>query len=168
MRQRSTSPRFRRPMTSKFVRSDFKGLNNFVSGISRRAQVKVGIFGNKTTRKEGQLTNSEIGAIHEFGSFSRGIPPRSFLRLPVSMKSEQIVEDASKGAIAKLADGDNVGILRTFGFACVKAIQEAFSTAGFGSWAPNAPSTIRRKGSSAPLIDTAQLRRSITSKVEKL
>jgi phage gpG-like protein len=155
-------------MTSEIVRSDFRGLNNFIKGISARAQVRVGIFGSKSKRKEGVLTNAEVGAIHEFGSFSRGIPPRSFLRLPLFQKSDDIIEDASRGALRKLADGDNMGILRTLGFACVKAIQEAFATAGFGAWAPNTPSTIRRKGSSAPLIDVGELRRSITSKAEKL
>jgi hypothetical protein len=34
-------------------------------------------------------------------------------------------------------------------------------------WAPNAPFTVALKGSSTPLIDTGQLRQSITWSVEK-
>jgi phage gpG-like protein len=127
----------------------------------------VGIFGSKSKQEEGVLTNAEVGAIHEFGSWSGGIPPRPFLRLPLFQKSEEIVSDASDGALKKLAEGDNVGILKRLGLACEKAIQEAFASAGFGSWAPNTPGTIRRKGSSSPLIDRGELRRAITSKVEK-
>ena len=34
-----------------------------------------------------------------------------------------------------------------------------------GTLTPNAPSTIKKKGSSRPLIDTGQLRQSISNKV---
>ena len=37
-----------------------------------------------------------------------------------------------------------------------------------GSFTPNKPATIKRKGSSRPLIDTGHLRQSITSKVVKV
>jgi len=154
-------------LKSEIVKCDFSKLNAFVKGISGRSSVKIGIFGNKTKRKEGALTNAEVGAIHEFGSFSRGIPPRSFLRLPLFQKSDKIVAEASHGSLKRLADGDIVGLLKRFGIACENAIQEAFASAGFGSWAPNAPSTIKAKGSSAPLIDEGELRRSIASKVER-
>jgi hypothetical protein len=53
------------------------------------------------------------------------------------------------------------------GIACEGAIQEAFDTGGFDDWPADAPSTIRRKGSSSPLIDTKQLRFSIASVVRK-
>jgi phage gpG-like protein len=154
-------------MQSRIVKSDLRGLNNFVKGISEKSFVKVGIFGKKAKRKQGVLTNAEIGAIHEFGSFSRGIPDRSFLRLPLFQKSEQILSESSKGSLKMLVDGNLVGLLKRFGIVCENAIQEAFASAGFGAWAPNAPSTIRRKGSSAPLIDVGELRRSIASKVER-
>ena len=35
------------------------------------------------------------------------------------------------------------------------------------NWAPNAPSTIRRKGSAQPLIDTGELRKAITYVVDE-
>ena len=37
-----------------------------------------------------------------------------------------------------------------------------------GQFIPNKPATIKRKGSSRPLIDTGHLRQSITSKVVKV
>ena len=51
------------------------------------------------------------------------------------------------------------------GASCVDAIQEAFDTHGFGEWQPNAPSTIKAKGSSSPLIDTGALRGKIVAEV---
>ena len=58
-------------------------------------------------------------------------------------------------------------ILNILGAACVKQIQMAFASWGFGQWAPDTVATVERKGSNTPLIDTAQLRRSIAWKVEE-
>ena len=41
------------------------------------------------------------------------------------------------------------------------AVVDRIDSRGDGDWAPNAPSTIARKGSDAPMIDTGQLRSSI-------
>lgn len=168
------------------LKYDFTGLHNFVRAIDTADKfvVKVGIFGNKTARgitsdkeagkagvrkvlkgTKSTLTNAELGLIHELGSVERGIPKRSFLRMPISEKSKEILADAMKGAPELLAKGDIRGILVRLGIACEKWIQLAFATRGFGSWQPDAPKTARRKGSNSPLIDTAQLRRSIASQV---
>ncbi len=165
---------------------DFTGLSHFVRLMDTSGQlvVKVGIFGNKNARgitsghqagkaglrkvvkgSKSTLTNAELGLIHELGSVERGIPKRSFLRMPISEKSKEILADAFKGAPELLAKGDIKGILKRLGIACEKWIQTAFATRGFGSWAPDKQETARRKGSNAPLIDTAQLRRSIASQV---
>jgi len=40
-------------------------------------------------------------------------------------------------------------------------------TEGRGEWPPLKPATIKRKGSSKPLIDTGKLRASITHKIDK-
>lgn len=167
-------------MESRIIKSDFAPLNKFISGLGGNHIVKVGIFGNKTGRNEveheggksrmkkakASQTNAELGALHEFGSFTKHIPPRSFLRMPLHQKSNDILAETKKGAEKLLASGDMVAILKRLGFACENAIQRAFASRGFGFWKENAPSTIRRKGSSAPLIDSEQLRKSIASKVE--
>lgn len=154
-------------MQSRVIKSDFTALNLFVKGLDSRAAVKVGILGHKTQRKQGSLTNSEIGAIHEFGSWSRGIPARSFLRVPIFLKQETILKEAGQNALVNLGRGDIGQVLKEFGVACERAIQQAFASSGFGRWEPNAPATKTAKGSDSPLIDTGQLQRSISSKVEK-
>lgn len=151
-------------MKSEIVKADFKNLNKFIKSMHTKYVVDVGIMGNKASRKSDELTNAEIGAIHEFGT--NQIPPRSFLRMPLRLKSSDIlakVRDA--GALKKLGSGNVVQVLKDLGVACEGAILEAFGSAGFGHWAPNAPSTIAQKHSDAPLIDTGQLRRSISSVV---
>jgi hypothetical protein len=46
-----------------------------------------------------------------------------------------------------------------------ETVQEAFATGGFGQWPALRPRTIQRKGSSRILIDSAQLRKAVTSRV---
>lgn len=149
------------------MKSDFRQLDLFVKGFGTKDVVKVGVLSNKDPRKSGPAGNAELGAIHEFGSYSKHIPARSWLRMPIMQFADEIVAMASKSADYYLSKGDINGILRNLGIACEHVIQRAFATSGFGQWAPNAPSTIRKKGSSKPLIDTRQLARSVTSKVGK-
>jgi phage gpG-like protein len=148
---------------------DFTHLDKFVRGMTEKYAVRVGIFGEKNSRDPGTShkvpTNAEVGAEHEFGNPARGIPPRSFLRMPLQMMSKHILAETSVGADKLLRDGKMGLVMKRLGIACENAIQGAFESGGFGKWRELAPSTIRRKGSSAILIDTGQLRRAITSKV---
>ncbi len=152
----------------KDVEFDFKKLNKFVKGLTTDMVVQVGIFGKKTQRKDESgsgLTNAEVGFIHEFGQ-PPDIPRRSFLRMPIFQSADIILGQVKRaGALKKLANGNMVQVLADIGIACEIAIQNAFASAGWGNWKANRPSTIEKKGSSAPLIDTGQLRRSISSAV---
>ncbi len=151
---------------SRIVKGDFTLLNNFARGMSKDYAVRVGIFGNKSSRKgEGHITNPELGAIHEFGTKDGRIPPRSFLRMPIEKEAKKIVASTINASLKDMAHGKIRTVLVKLGIACENAVQRAFSTHGFGNWPPDAPSTIAGKKSSSPLIDTGQLRRSITSKV---
>lgn len=152
-------------MKSEIVKSDFNGLNEFIKGLQSGFVVDVGIMGNKAGRKDEKgLTNADVGFVHEFGTSK--IPKRSFLRMPIFLHAEEILEQVKKaGALKKLAAGKMVEVLADIGIACEATILQAFASSGWGSWAANHPSTIKRKGSSSPLIDTGQLRRSISSHV---
>jgi hypothetical protein len=149
------------------LKFNFDRLNKVVKALSgQKYVVKVGILGNKVSRKSNVLTNAEVGLVHEFGSASRKIPPRSFLRMPIYTQAEKIIKETSAGAENDIAEGRIVRVMTRLGVAAENAIQDAFGSAGFGNWAPDKPATVRRKGSESPLIDTAQLRKSISSKVE--
>jgi len=165
------------------INSNFKGLNDFVKAFSDKNVVQVGIMGRKAMRTYSSktsrsktlhaggnyLSNAELGAIHEFGSHSKNIPMRSFLRAPIHHEAERIVKDVKAADVdVEIVKSKNLRpVLLKIGIACVAAITRAFSTRGFGTWKADRPSTIRRKGSDSPLIDTGALRRSIDYRVTK-
>lgn len=101
-----------------------------------------------------------VGAWHEFGlGFN---PVRSFLRMPFAEKKDEI-DDVTVAQFKQLFQGKDVE--KALGIIGAKARNislQAFRTGGFGKWADNDPYTVKRKGSSKPLIDTGTLRNAIT------
>jgi phage gpG-like protein len=162
---------------------DLDDLNRFAKAVSKDYRVKIGILGSKDMRKEDGQSNASIGLVHEFGSFSRNIPPRSFLRMPLRIKSTKIIESLAKTTLKLLGVGNYKQVFKNLGIKCEEIIEEAFDTSGWGAWAPNTHKTVMSKTPSKlkqklrrlgqkitgkPLIDTGALRRSITSKVEEV
>jgi hypothetical protein len=160
-------------------------LENIKGALEEHFITRVGILGSKASRmntvttKSGKhragkdmatMTNAEIGLVHEKGSTTRHIPRRSFLEMPLILKSEKLLSIRNKiWEIFNYAGEESAARLKqayaSLGIAAENIVQSAFASGGFGRWAADKEATIRRKGSSAPLIDTAQLRRSITSDV---
>ena len=148
-----------------------KLLNTFKKGLP---SVKVGIIGDKATViREENLTNAQIGFIQEFGKHTgkQKIPARSFIVMPLKLHLNKYLQKKSsmtKGAFEKsVKEGKVNDFVAKVGIVAEEVIQDAFATSGFGNWAPNKPSTVKRKGSNKPLIDTGELRRSISSEVIK-
>lgn len=147
-------------MDSKIIKDDFKDLDKFVRGFKdNKYVVKVGILGDKDVRSNG--SNASIGAVHEFGSISQKIPARSFLRMPLIFKSQEIISMTSKASEKAIAKGNMKQMFKNLGIACENVVQQAFTSAGFGQWRP------LKHRSGSPLVDTGQLRRAIISKVEE-
>lgn len=150
-------------MKSKIIKEDFGNLTKFIKGLESGLCVDVGIMGEKVQREENYMTNAEIGYIHEFGL---GLPQRSFLRMPLQYKANQIVKDVVEaGALKKMAIGNVYGVMSDLGSACETAIAEAFDSGGFGTWPKDTPETMRRKKRKTILVETTQMADSITSKV---
>jgi hypothetical protein len=153
------------------VKLDMDQLEKIQSTLLARYITRVGVLGSKTNRRGRAVnTNAGIGLLHEKGSLSLRIPRRSFLEMPLILKSEELMK--SRDALWDeffVSEEHTHARLRTaykkLGVIAENIIQKAFETGGYGQWPPDAPSTIRRKGSSAILIDTAQLRKSISSDV---
>lgn len=156
------------------IKVNLTGLDKLTKALGGKFSIKVGIMGSNAQRKngEGPLSNAEIGFINEFGSYSKKIPPRSFLQMPLRLYladyllkkkafSQQAIDEAVK-------NGTLLDLAKKVGIVAEEVIQQAFATRGFGQWKPNAHSTVKSKGSDSPLIDTGELRRSITSKAEKI
>lgn len=154
-------------------------------GNNARARVHVGILRDKNSARLDGETNASIGLKHEFGDPMAscaskqqqrargrgpicwtGVPERSFIRMPLITKLPEEMKNEPFGGWVHIAV--NHGILfalETLGFMGESVIQDAFATHGFGTWLPNSLKTIRWKKSASPLIDSAEMRQSITSKV---
>jgi hypothetical protein len=123
------------------------------------AFVKAGIVGEQATAEHGDATNAEIGAAHEFGTAT--IPQRSFIRQAFRAHKAEFQALAARlvrAVIMKTATVQQV--LELLGAWAAGAIKATITSDG--SFAPLAQSTIARKKSSKPLIDTGQLIGSIT------
>lgn len=129
--------------------------------INSQVSVKVGIMGSeaaelKTNGKKG-TTVAQIATYHEFGY---GVPRRSFLRdyfdqeiYDVFKIVAQAVGRAAKKGLALYTVGEFIGLLTT---AKIRSRIDRHIPP------PLHPTTIRRKGSSTPLVNTGQLKSSIT------
>lgn len=139
----------------------------FQANINKAIGVKIGILGSTDARDDGEpLGNAGIGVVQEYGSITNNIPARSFLRMPLEMKKDQLNAVFEKTSVKEiLLKGDIKGAFKKLGVEAEAIIDDAFKSGGFGTWPKNAPSTVAQKKSSKPLIDTSELRRSITSQV---
>lgn len=155
-------------MTARVSVTD-RGADGLLSRLRRAAgaRVRVGVLeeATKATREEegSPLTLLEVAAVHEFGAPAAGIPQRSFIRAGVDAQLPEIqrVQRALAGQTIRGAITLGVALDRLG--AKVAALLQNRIAAGIDP--PNSPATIARKGSSKPLIDTGQLRASITWRV---
>lgn len=145
------------------VKVNLINLQRFENALKKKYVAKVGIL--KSNSRDDGFGNAELGAVHEFGSYSKNIPARSFLRVPLMNNGKKIIKSVEEKATEAFVNGDPKKAYRLLGIAGEGIVQNAFETSGNGNWAPLKKSTIARKGSSMPLIDSGQLRRSISSEV---
>lgn len=143
-----------------------KGLEELNKNLKRKIAVNIGVLGKNNARNDG-ASNASIGVLHEFGSFSQHLPARSWLKMPLEIKQDELTGAVAEAIETAILEPNGITtIFRRAGIACEKIIQEGFETGGFGNWAPLSPATIKeKKGNTRILIDTSQLRRSITSEV---
>ena len=126
-------------------------------------RVRLGLLGNKAARTEPGPNNPEIGLVHEFGSKTKGIPERSFIRFPLMTHlPEEMRKVGPRRWVNSFLKAGVQATLTKLGIVCEAIVQKGFETHGYGTWAPNSPRTIARKGSAAPLIDTGEMRRAVT------
>lgn len=153
------------------IRADLSKLESILEQIGGEFVARVGVLGadaGEIHDTDSGLTNSELGLIQEFGSESRNIPARSFLRMPLETKQDDLIQTLDTGAVKDaIEQGNTKQVYKILGFAAEQIVKDAFNTGGFGNWKANSPSTIAQKGSDKPLIDTGTLQRSITSDVVK-
>lgn len=153
-------------MTTKIIK-DFDGkfldrLKRALTGKRERI-VNVG-FPAKAKEPDGSST-ALIAAVHEFGAPDKGIPERSFMRTSLEQNrnkrktlNEQNLKKVLNGGMSVDAALGQLGLMAS------SDIKEQIKN---GSFTPLKAATIKRKGSSKPLIDTGQMRQSVTYELEK-
>lgn len=137
-----------------------------------KKEVVVGIPSSKNkSHSESTQTVAQIGATHEYGVPELRIPRRSFLRVPLTKKTKEIFKLIEKDLkVSKINITKALGRLGAKG---QSVVLEAFKTQGGGSWRKLSKFTESRRkkgkgsGSNKPLIDTGQLRQSITFEVRE-
>jgi hypothetical protein len=159
------------------VRADltnWKAIRNAIVRTEKR--VKVGILNDSQHANEDggdeDISLLELAAIHEFGSPAAGIPERSFIRATINGKRDAVneaIEEIVGLEVKKLleiapvsemqADAAARRALGKLGTKLVSMIRATIrnrQTVGPEDQTLK-PETIRRKGSSLPLVDTGQL-----------
>lgn len=133
---------------------------------AQESHVKVGVIasqGGSAQHSDSGLSVLEIAAVHEFGAPSVGIPERSFIRRTFANKSAEMAKICGQLAAQFLAGLPLEKALGKLGLWGQNAVKQTITKDGVPP--PLKPATIKRKGSSRPLVDTGQLLNSITFKV---
>lgn len=144
------------------VRDTDKGLKALLKRLSGASgKVAIGVLGSNAGKSHGATTLYDVAAANEFGT-SR-IPERSFLRETLDVHHAKVVAFCKKqGAEVVRGTISNEAALNRIGLFVQGLIQARIAS---GIEPANAESTIAAKGSSKPLIDSGQLRASITYEV---
>lgn len=170
--------------TVSAVSMDIKKMHQLVENLKRRAVISVGVFQDKTARKEKGLTNAMLAQYHELGVPEHNLPARSMLKVPIGDHAQEIMSDFKGKADAFLVHSKLISLYKLIGIKCEKIVLGAFDTGGYGKWAPLKYGTLlgkfkgnlkTRKGKLAQiyggqigeaiLIRTGALRRAFSSRV---
>lgn len=140
-----------------------KNLNKLAAELKKSGKyVKVGL--PDSPHRDSGLTLAQLGGIHEYGAPGAGIPERPFLAVAIRKELDDLMRLNIINLKLILHNGQTFeGALEQLGLMAQGKVQQYIVD---GDFAPLQPATIARKGSSKPLIDTGQMRQSITFVVE--
>lgn len=154
---------------SETVEINTKKLDQLIKAFGGKLPIaRVGVLGSKVARNATGPNNATIGAVHEFGAPNKNIPPRSFLRGPLSDLLQKQMEQS--GAFDKdvlnqvIADRSIKAWVKLMASLAEKIVAEAFTSNGYGKWPAWKPGYTNNTGDI--LVDTGQLSKSITSEVK--
>ena len=149
-------------VTLKVPRLDqcIEDIRKATADIRKGSRVTVGIHADHnppypTEKGKRPLTTAEVAVFNHFGT--KRIPARPFLDVGIQSQQDKIIK-AGKEVFSKTR---SLGLAAdAMGAVAVSAVQQYISRNNIPP--PLSPETIKRKGSSHALIDTGQLRQSIT------
>jgi phage gpG-like protein len=147
------------------IKLNIKPLEHLINSFRGKLPiVRVGILGD-TARNKGK-SNAEVGAAHEFGTSK--LPIRSFLRMPLTDYLNKYLDDSGafdKNSLNKVVkNGSLIPWMEKVAVVAENVVMDAFDTKGFGKW-PSWKNPNYMNNTGQVLVDTQQLRNSITSEV---
>lgn len=124
--------------------------------------VKIG-FSSGASEKDG-TPSALVGAVHEFGSETRGIPERSYLRSTMHEQMNKYVQ-MNKRSLQRVVKGimSMRLALELLGQVASGDVKRKIRT---GPFTPLSQGTIDRKGSDRPLIDTGDMLKNVTYELD--
>lgn len=139
------------------------GFNRIMRGLQKLdgMEVVAGIL-KDSGKAENGASYVDIATWNEYGT--RRIPSRPFIRISADTNRQtwtKIAQQCVNGVI----DGDSPrDAAQVVGHRMVEDIRKVFGDKS--KLAPNAPSTIKKKGHDKPLIDTGKLKATVNYRVE--
>ena len=121
--------------------------------------VEVGFF--EGIKYPNGLSVAENAIIQNYGSPSRGIPPRPFFDDCLKKNESKWGKKYSELIVNGM---DSEQALNIIGELIKNDLRASILD---GDWTPNAPSTVKKKGSSKPLVDTGTMLNSIHKQIVK-
>lgn len=149
----------------KFLKDDKREqlrLEKLIKNAQKHEHVAVGILQDEP-HEGGLFSMVDLAMVHEYGSRDQTIPARSFIRSTCDAKRKQHL-DLIRQFQSKILRGHITArqALTQLGEVVSKDMVETINN---GIEPKLRPSTIKRKGSSKPLIDTGRLKGAITHEI---
>jgi hypothetical protein len=145
--------------TSKLIKDvDMRKLDELRQRLVGERRVNVGVPRGVGNEENGTAV-AMVAAVHEYGSPKQGIPERPFLRVSIQRNREKYVR-LNRINLVRVVRGE-LTVEEALGQLGAMAAGDVQETIRAGNFAPLKPATVKRKGSSAPLIDSGQLIQSI-------
>lgn len=142
------------------ITSDGKRFEKMLKELADK-EVRIGFQRGENTDEDG-VDICDIAAFNELGTANS--PSRPFLRKSVD-ENESAINAFLKDVKKDICDGVPAEqILKKIGLFQQDLIQEKITE---GQFTPNAPATIKKKGSDKPLIDTGRMRQSVNYVIQK-
>lgn len=158
-------------MADEDTKVDTKKLDKLIKALKKNklSNIRIGIFGSNVNRNntssKSVANNALIGAVHEFGNSVN--PQRSFLRIPIQDNLSSYLEDSGAFDEEVLKEVVNSGTtkpwLQKVAAVAETIVQDGFDSGGFGKWPP---SNMDGKTNEQTLVETQQLRNSITTEIK--
>ena len=148
-------------VTVKVQQRGGKKLRRLLDQASKRRDVTVEVGFFSEARYEDGTPVAAVAAWNEFGTET--IPERRFFRRALTEVEDGVTKIVKAGIdTEKMVVDDRLA--GRVGAYVAGQIQESITAL---KEPPNAPSTIKEKGGSSPLLDTGHMRESVTWKVEQ-